>query len=383
MRIPAALLAAEARSLGFEVVGATAADPLPRDWAAFMAWLDAGRGAGLGYMSSRTEARGDPRTLLPGALSVVTVAVAYGTEEAPDADRTEGRFGRVARYAWGLDYHDVVPPRLEALARHLEDRLGRPLRARAVCDAEPILERGLAARAGLGIVGKSTNLLLPRGGSWWLLGELLLDAEVEPLGPPPGVSCGTCRTCLDACPTGAFPAPYVLDAPRCISYLTIENRGEIPRDLRSRVGPWVFGCDVCQEVCPFNRFVPRDAWPELSSAMGVGPRLDLPETLAIRDDASFRARFRGTPLKHAKRRGLLRNAAVVARNVDAAVAVPALLACVERDPDGLVRGHALWALEGLAPERARALADRLRTADPDPFVRAEAAAAVSCLARNG
>ena len=374
MRIPAALLHAEARSLGFEVVGATSAEPLPQDWAALMAWLDAGRGDGLEYMSSRTEWRGDPRSLLPGALSVVTVAVAYGAEAAPDATVTEGRFGRVARYAWGLDYHDVVPPRAAALARHLEDRLGLPLRARAACDVEPILERGLAARAGIGVVGKNTNLLLPRGGSWWLLGELLLDAEVEPVGGTADISCGTCRRCLDACPTDAFPTAYVLDAPRCISFLTIENRGPIPRDLRTRVGPWVFGCDVCQEVCPFNRFAPREAWPELSSSQGVGPRLDLVETLAIREDAAFRARFRGTPLKHAKRRGLLRNAAVVARNVGASVAVPALLDRARDDAEGLVRGHALWALAGLAPDRARALADAARRRDPDPFVRVEAEA---------
>jgi epoxyqueuosine reductase len=373
--LPLSTLSAEARALGFAVLGAAPASPLEREAEALEAWLRDGMAGGLSYMARRPRDRADPRALCPGARTIVSLAVPHAVEAPPFG--ADARYGRVARYAWGLDYHRVVPPRLEALVGRLASVLGRPVRARSATDEAPLLERGFAARAGLGFVGKNTCLLVPRGGSWWLLAELLLDVEVEPSGPPPDLSCGACRNCLNDCPTGAFPAPYRLDARRCISFLTIENRGPIPRELRPSIGPWAFGCDVCQEACPFNRSGAPDPWPEFAAAAGVGPRIDLVEVLAIDDDEVFRARYRRTPLRHAKRAGLCRNAAVVARNVGAAVAVPRLLRRVERDREGLVRGHALWALAGLAPGRARPLADRLRTADPDPFVRAEALATLA------
>ncbi len=357
---------------GFQIVGITTADADPDARDALARWWDAGHGAAMGWMGRDPSRRSDPRALLPTARSVVVVAVDYGA--APPAFHAEGRFGRVARYAWGLDYHDVVLPRLRDLAQALAGGLPGLGHTKAACDHSPLMERALAARAGLGFFGKNTCLLLPRRGSFVFLAELLLDVELEPTQPSGAEHCGTCRSCLDACPTDAFPASYELDARRCISYLTIEHRGSIPRELRTALGAWVFGCDVCQDVCPFNRFAVDAAWPELRGDAGVGPRLDLVATLSLRGDDAFRRRFSDTPLLRPKRVGLLRNAAVAARNVEAHAAVPALIACVEHDVDPVIRSHALWSLFGLDEARARAIADHARTHDPDVAVRAEAEA---------
>jgi epoxyqueuosine reductase len=271
-----------------------------------------------------------------------------------------------------LDYHDVVKPRLTALAGRIEEIAGHPLRARCFVDAVPLLERAVAERAGHGFFGKNTNLLQPRSGSWFFLSEILVDLELPADNREIKVSCGSCRRCIDACPTDAFPAPYVLDSGKCISYLTIENRGVIPRELRSSIGYWIFGCDVCQDVCPFNRFSSDARWPEFRPEAGVGARLDLVEVLSIATDEKFRARFRGTPLTRPRRRGLLRNAAVVAANVGASAAVPSLVERVENDNEPLIRGHCLWALSQLDPKRATAIAERAIRSDPDPMVREEA-----------
>ena len=321
-------------------------------------------------MGRNPPERADPRTLLDGVRAVVSLAVNHWLPAPPFED--EGRYGRVARYAWGRDYHDVVIPRLRLLADALAERLGSTGKTKVACDHSPYLERAAAARAGLGFIGKNTCLLLPRRGSWYFLAEILLDVELPPTPATTDDHCGTCTQCLVDCPTDAFPAPFVLDARRCISYLTIEHRGPIPHALREAMGPWVFGCDVCQDVCPFNRFASPTDWPELAPEAGVGPRLDLRDVLGIDDDQAFRERFRDTPLLRPKRRGLLRNAAVAARNVGAEDAVPALARRVREDPEPLVRGHALWALFGLAPRVAGDLADGLRLTDPDPDVRAEA-----------
>jgi epoxyqueuosine reductase len=369
---PHAALRALAARHGFHVVGVTSAEPLDAALAHLEAWAAAGHAADMRWMTRNPPERADPRTLLATVRSVVTVAVDYRVP-APPFDAA-GRYGRVSRYAWGRDYHDVVIPRLCALGAALLDVVDGATRSAVACDHSPLLERAAAARAGLGFVGKNTCLLLPRRGSWVFLGEILLDAELAPTPPAPQDHCGTCVRCLDDCPTDAFPAPYVLDARRCISYLTIEHRGVFPRDLRPRLGPWVFGCDVCQEVCPFNRFAPPADWPELGPEAGVGPRLDLAEVLLVRDDDAFRARFAGTPLLRPKRRGLLRNAAVAAANVGATAAVPALAACVEGDTEPLVRAHALWALGRLDAPRGRRLAERALAGDADADVRDEARA---------
>lgn len=359
-----------ARDLGFEVAGIASLEPLERDDVAFQEWREAGFAAGMDYMTRRPELHARPRALAPFAQSLITLAVDYATTAA--VFEHEHRFGRVARYAWGLDYHDVVKPRMQMLVGKIEKIAGREIHARCFVDAAPILERAVAARAGLGFFGKNTNLLQPRSGSWFFLSEILLDLDLPPDRLEIKVSCGSCRRCLEACPTDAFPAPYQLDSRKCISYLTIENKGAIPRELRAAMGDWVFGCDVCQDVCPFNRFASDARWPEFHPESGVGPRLDLIEVLSLKSDIAFRERFHGTPLTRPRRRGLLRNAAVVSANVGATAAVPSLIERTDSDAEPLIRSHCLWALSQLDPARAAPIAERMLKFDPDALVREEA-----------
>lgn len=359
-----------ARGLGFEVVGIASVEPIERDDTAFQRWCDEGFAAGMDYMTRRPELHAHPRALVPYAKSVITLAVDYSTA-APEFEHSN-RYGRVARYAWGRDYHDVVKPRLQALASSIEIIVGHDIHARCFVDAVPLLERAVAARAGLGFFGKNTNLLQPRNGSWFFLSELFLDLDLPPDDQEIKVSCGSCRRCLDACPTAAFPQPYVLDSHKCISYLTIENKSVIPHELRAAIGDWIFGCDVCQDVCPFNRFASDTLWPEFHPEAGVGPRLDVSEVLSIATDDEFRARFRGTPLTRPKRRGLLRNAAVVAANIGATSAVPSIIGRIENDPEPLIRSHCLWALSKLDFHRSGPLAERALKMDADSLVQEEA-----------
>lgn len=359
-----------AREIGFEVAGIASAEPLARDDDAFQEWRDAGFAAGMDYMTRRPELHAQPGALVPYARSVITLAVDYYATAPPFEH--EHRYGRVARYAWGRDYHDVVKPRLQALVSKIEQLAARPIHARCFVDAVPLLERAVAARGGLGFFGKNTNLLQPRSGSWFFLSEILLDLELPADDRQIKVSCGTCHRCIGACPTDAFPAPYQLDSRKCISYLTIENKGPIARELRAAMGDWIFGCDVCQDVCPFNRFASDTRWPEFHPEAGAGPRLDLVEVLSITSDEEFRARFRGTPLTRPKRRGLLRNAAVVAANVGATAAVPCLIERIESDREPLIRSHSLWALGLLDSKRASRIAERALRSDPDASVREEA-----------
>jgi epoxyqueuosine reductase len=361
-----------ARRLGFEVAGITSLDPFPRDRAALDAWCSAGYAAEMGYMTRRPVLLANPRQLVPGAGSLITLALNYYAD-APEFVH-EHRYGRVARYAWGRDYHDVVKPRLALLGEEVSQIAGRQVRWRGFVDAVPLLERAAAARAGLGFFGKNTNLLLPRHGSWFFLADLFVDLALPADTLQTEVNCGSCRRCIVACPTDAFAAPYVLDSRRCISYQTIENRGPIPRDLRQGMGEWVFGCDVCQDVCPFNRFSSETFWPELRPESGAGPRLDLISLLSVRTNKEFAARFAGTALMRPRRRGLLRNAAIAAANIECGAATPLLAGLVEHDEEPMIRGHALWALARLDRSRARHLAGVAAKRDPDNWVREEAAA---------
>jgi epoxyqueuosine reductase len=364
----------EARASGFEVVGITSARPLAIDDEAFARWRASGFAADMDYMKRRTDLHAHPSLLVPAARSVITLAINYYAE-APRFEHSN-RYGRVARYAWGRDYHDVVRPRLEELAAGIEKIAGRAVGHRSFVDSVPLLERAVAARAGVGFFGKNTNLLQPSKGSWFFLAEILIDLELRPEDRQMKISCGTCHRCIDACPTSAFAGPYLLDSRRCISYLTIENRGAIPVELRAGVGEWIFGCDICQEVCPFNRFSSDTLWPELKPEAGAGQSLDLVELLSIANDELFRARFCGTPLTRPKRRGLLRNAAVVAANVGCTDAVPVLAERIENDPEPLIRSHALWALSRLDAQKAVPLLHRSLN-DPDPQVREESLALLS------
>lgn len=305
MNLAAASLAesvtALALDLGFDAVAIGPADP-PAHGAALERWIEAGHAAGMGYIARRLGERLDPRRVLPGAASVVAVALNYyqGAEGDPS-------WRPVARYAWGRDYHDVITPRLERISTYLGEAAGAT--SRAYVDTGPILERDLAARAGLGWIGKNTMLIRPGLGSWFFIGVVLTTAELAH-DAALADRCGTCRACLDACPTGAFPEPYVLDAGRCISYLTIEHRGEIDPDVGARSGPWQFGCDVCQSVCPWNRKAPvtrEGAFTPAAAYPGA-------EAIVAMSDEEIRTRFAGTPLLRPKPAGLRRNAALALAN---------------------------------------------------------------------
>jgi epoxyqueuosine reductase len=267
------------------------------------------------------------------------VGVPYRTVEP-----AEGAGGRVARYAWGDDYHDAIKTRLRRLADFLATAAGRDVRTHAFVDSGPLVERDAAIRAGLGFRGKNTNLLTPIG-SYVFLGALLTDVELA-FDAPAVKDCGSCRLCIDACPTQALDEAYHLAAERCIAYLTIEHRGPIDMALRPKLGEWIFGCDVCQQVCPYNaskRERPR-GWPEFEPRLGT--RLDLERILELDDDA-FRQTFRGSPIKRTKRRGLARNAALALGNQAQAEARPALERVAASDPDQMVREAAIWALARL------------------------------------
>lgn len=330
---------ARALALGFDRVAVGPADP-PDHSGAFEAWLDAGYAGEMGYLQRGRAERLDPRRLLPGARSAIAVAFNYYQGDPPGAEA----WAPVARYAWGRDYHDLMRPRLERLCDLIREAAGHAVRTRVAVDTSAVLERDLAARAGLGWVGKNTNLLHPELGSWFFIGIVLTTAELDFDGPLPD-RCGTCRACLDACPTGAFLEPYILDARRCISYLTIEHRGPIAEDLREPMGEWMFGCDLCQTVCPWNGKVPVTGEPALLPA---GEPLSLPTVLQMTEE-DFRGRFNGTPLMRAKRRGLLRNVAVALGNRKDPAAIPALTRALS-DPESLVREHAAWALARIAGE---------------------------------
>ena len=335
------ILEERAREAGFDLVGVARAEPLEEGGERLREWQEAGMAADMGYMQRPVELLSDPRKLQKSAKSVVSLGVSYYPGEHPE--NTDGG-GRVARYAWGRDYHEVIKGRLFRLRTELEEDLGVRIKARGFTDAVPLLERSAAQHAGLGFFGRNSCLINGEMGSYFFIADLVVDLELEP--DPPGTgTCGRCTRCMDRCPTGAIKAPGVVDARLCISYLTIENRGEIPRELRSLVGDWAFGCDVCQEVCPYNKTkATRSRWPEFSEEAGAGPYLEIEEVLGIRTEEEFERRFAGTPLTRPGRAGILRNCCVAAGNMRLEKAAPVLVECLREDPSPLVRGHAAWAL---------------------------------------
>ncbi len=328
-----ARLKARARDLGFSLAGVALASDAD-GFAKFEAWLDAGYAGEMDYLHRLRAERRHPRSVVEDVRSVLMLAMEYaGSGGPPPAP------GVVAKYAHGPDYHRFVWDRLNELASWLEAE-APGYRAFGVTDTAPLLERDFARRAGLGWVGKNTMLINTHRGSFFFLAALLTDLALRPDPPYTASHCGTCTACLDACPTRAFPEPGVLDARRCVSYLTIELRSPIPEDLREGVGDRLFGCDVCQDVCPWNRHaaagpVPFPVDPALAA-------LDLVELLSL-DDAAFRRRFKGTSFLRAKRSGLLRNAAIVLGNVGDEQALPTLEKAAT-DPDEVIRDAARWAI---------------------------------------
>ena len=332
---------AHAYGLGFDLVGITslgAVGTAPQ----FDAWIDQGHFGDMEYLRRGAEARRDTRRPFAGVRSAIVVALDYGGHEAG---------GPVARYARGADYHDIMVDRLRELHVLIGALAGGDVRGKAYVDTGPILERDLARQAGLGWFGKNTMLINPRRGSFFFLGALLVDLTLEPDQPFAEDRCGSCTRCLDACPTGALAAPRVLDARRCISYLTIELRGSIPMELREAVGGLVYGCDICQDVCPWNvrfaRDLPNDsAFAARDAVASRDSRTLARELLGMTPDRFNRA-FRGSPMKRAKLRGLKRNAAVVLGNVGSPADADVLTAALE-DEEPIVREHAAWAIARVA-----------------------------------
>jgi epoxyqueuosine reductase len=327
----------EASRLGFDLAGVCPA-VTPTGFGRFGEWLAAGYAGEMHYLAEREAAYEHPRSVLDGVRSVVMLAMNYKHE--PPIPAKPGQ-GRVSRYAWGeADYHDVIHARLKQLTASFRQWVP-DAKVRGVIDTAPLLEREFAQLAGLGWIGKNTLLLNKSFGSWFFLAALLTDQELVYDEPHQTDHCGTCRACLDACPTDAFPQPYVLDATKCISYLTIELREQIPEALRAGMGDWVFGCDVCQDVCPWNNRVPTTNEPAFAPRTDSNP-IELAELFYLTDE-QFRARFRKTPLWRPKRRGILRNAAIVLGNQLATEAIAALTHGLA-DHEPLVQESCRWAL---------------------------------------
>lgn len=364
-------LLAEARRTGFELAGIAAATPAETR-SAFEEWLAAGRAGEMRYLGRDPERRSDPRRVWPATASILVVGLNYRTWESAAPERGCPRRGQIARYALGDDYHEVLAGKLRALLGWTRERFGSEVQGRCYVDTGPLLERDLAARAGLGWFGKNTCLIHRRQGSYFFLGALLLNQELPPDGGTTA-HCGSCTRCLDVCPTGAFLQPYVLDARRCISYLTIELRGPIPRELRALVGNWIFGCDLCQEVCPWNRKAEWGTEPRLAPRAA----LQAPELIPLlgMSQEEFSATFRRSPVKRAKRRGFLRNVCVALGNSGDPAAIPALVRALEHE-EPLVRGHAAWALGRLGGPAAHSALRGTAANDADAWVREEASLAM-------
>ena len=362
-----------AQRLGFELVGISPMRPAPHEQS-FAQWLREGLAGNLDYMQRTESLRRDPRELVPWAVSIISVGMNYYSGYSRPVESSESR-GWISRYAWGDDYHNLMKGKLEALLESIGQFHDGNIQGKVFVDSGPVLERDFAGIAGLGWIGKNTHLISPKKGSWFFLGELFVDLPLA-YDRPIRDRCGRCDLCLKACPTGAFVGPYVLDARRCISYLTIELKDWMPRSLRPLVGNHVFGCDICQEVCPYN----VKALPTAEIAFQPRSGLHAPELIAFLSlsEAEFRQRFRASPILRAKRRGFLRNVAVALGNLKALDAVPALIRSLD-DEESVVRGHVAWALGQIGAQTALDPLHRRLRAENDADVQEELREAIGIL----
>lgn len=339
----------KAYQLRFQLVGITTPAP-PENFTQYQAWIDAGHYGEMGYLATERalERRADPKHILPECQSILVVGITY---DAPKHKSPKPGYGRTAAYAWNDDYHDVLKPRLQALVEFIEEEIGEPVPNRWYTDTGPILERELAQRAGLGWFGKNSMLISPKLGSTFILAEILLGIELEPDPPFTTDHCGTCTACIEACPTDCILPNRTIDARRCISTLTIELKGPIPTELRPKMNDWIFGCDVCQQVCPWNiRFAPAAGDPAFSPRPEV-PLVNLGAELQLTPEA-FNKKFKGSPVKRTKRRGYLRNVCVALGNAGDPTSIPALEEALQ-DEEELIREHAAWALKQIKNKTAK------------------------------
>jgi epoxyqueuosine reductase len=355
----------KARELGFSLVGVTSADP-PAHLDVFERWIASGRHGQIGYLATdrARERRADPRSILPECKSILVLGIPY---DNPTRLKAESGNGRVAAYAWGEDYHEVLKPRLKAIVDFLDELVGYQVPNRWYTDSGPILERELAQRAGLGWIGKNTMLINPERGSYFLLAEILLGIDLEIDTPITTDHCGSCRRCIEACPTDCILEDRTLDASRCISYLTIELQGPIPVDLRPQMDDWIFGCDICQTVCPWNERFAAEAG-DLAFSGEQPRRLGDEIQLTTRE---FNREFKVSSIMRAKRRGYLRNVAVAMGNEGSRDSAPALADRLAKDGEPLVRGHAAWALGQIGGELSRDTLTQAAQHEDDPMVRME------------
>jgi len=344
------LIKDEARRLGFVLAGVTTPDP-PQHLSVFEAWIRGGRHGSMRYLSGERSlvCRADPLQLMPACKSIIVLAAPYSNPgQLATHERGENRNqlrGKVAAYAWGQDYHNVLPERLQAIVAFIERQTGHPVSSRCFTDAAPIMERDLAQRAGLGWIGRNTCLINPKLGSYVLLSEILLDLHLTPDMPWETDRCGACTRCIDACPTDCILKDRTIDARRCISYLTIELRDTIPLELRRLTGSWIFGCDICQVVCPWNRFAPTTG-DAAFAAQGDSATPPLLTQLQLSAE-EFHRDFEGTAVRRTKHAGYLRNTAVAIGNSAGPDAIPLLRDAAQRGGP-MVQEHADWAIRRIA-----------------------------------
>ena len=362
-----------AKELGFELVGITPAAQ-SETIARYRQWVESGYAGKMSYLKEHLPLKVDVRQLMAEAKSVISLAMNYYTLDPPKVFADDPARGQISRYAWGDDYHDVIRQRLSELIDFIRQTAETELKTRVCVDTAPIIEREYAQKAGIGWIGKNTNLIHWRSGSWYFLAEVLINVDLESDTPSLRGSCGTCTRCIEACPTDAIIEPNLLDSRLCISYLTIELKESIPKALRPKIGNLIFGCDICQEVCPWNSkavptdepaFQPRDGnlTPKLLSLIGMTQR-------------EFSRRFKGSPIKRTKRRGFLRNVLVAIGNWGEPRAVPALKdALVDDEP--LVRSHAAWALGKIGGDTAKQILQTQLTVETEQEVIAEIQDAIS------
>ena len=369
------LIHEKACELGFDLVGAI---PVSRSKTIdiYNSWLKKGYAGSMAYLERHAELKEDPRRLLPETMSLLALGFNYKTVD-PSEQIQNPDIGCISRYAWGEDYHDLIRSKLSELENYLCHELNAGKISRSFVDSGPVLEREVAQRAGLGWIGKHSNLINWKKGSWFFLAELLLDVQLEADLPFTRVDCGTCTICIEACPTAAIIADRTLDARLCISYLTIELKGAIPVELRPKMGNLIFGCDICQEVCPWNSEAPQSAEPGLRPRPeNVAPQLT--ELMKL-DQSAFSQRFRKSPIKRTKRRGFLRNVAVALGNWAHVDAIPALGLGLH-DEEALVRAHAAWALGRISDLQAKTKLDEAKITEKNPEVLREIDAALGAFA---